>query len=140
MASVQQLCEGLMRRAETIAGLNCYAVVPADPITPAMVVVGPVRWTYDEVMGDDGQQYWRPVFELALFVNGADYHGGQRQLHAYLAPNGTKSLLAAIHGDPTLGGVADFAKVLGGGQPPTEVDVAGVKQLRCSLEVEVYAM
>ena len=144
-ASVQELTDGLMRRGMTIAGLRCYPFVPADPKLPAMVVTGPIRWTYDEAMEFEAEEgvlcrYWRPIFEVALYVSSADFHGGQRQLHAYMAPSGTKSLLAAIYGDPTLGGVADDTKVLGGLRPPTEMEVAGVKLLSCSLEVEVHAM
>lgn len=145
MASVQELADGLARACHEIRGLHCYGYDPPDPQVPSLVVNGPIRWTYDETMevvDDDGmvRRYWRPVFELVVDVNAADSHGAQLQLHAYMAPSGTKSLLAALYGDPTLGGVADSIKVLGGIRPPTVVDVAGVKHLSCSLEVEVLAV
>jgi hypothetical protein len=135
VSTVQQLAQGLAARGETIAGLRCYAVMAPKPEPPALCVHGPIRWTYDETF----EGYWRPVFELWLFVNPADLGRAEQTLHSYLAPSGQRSLPAAILGDPTLGGVADTTRVLGGTRPPAVVDSAGGQLLGCALEVEVLA-
>jgi hypothetical protein len=136
VSTVLDLANGLARRCETISGLRCYPVMIAKPEPPALCVNGPVRWSYDETM--DG--YWRPVFEVWLFANAASLPTAQQQLHGYLAPTGTKSIPAAIYGDPTLGGAASSTKVLGGSRPPQVVESAGGQLLSCALEVEVLAM
>jgi len=136
VSSLNQLAEGLARRCGTISGLNCYPVMHPSPTPPAACVRGPVRWTYDETM----EGYWRPVFEVWVIVMDSDLYRAQQGLSTYLAPTGTRSLPAAIHGDPTLGGVANSTRVIGGAQPPLEVQVAGGRQLQAALEVEVLAM
>jgi hypothetical protein len=99
-------------------------------------VGGPVRWEYDSTF--DGT--WRPVFEVWVFVNPASLVNSQQALFAYLAPSGSKSIPAAIYGDPTLGSVANDTRVLGGSRPPAVVETAGGSLLGCALEVEVTAV
>ena len=135
--SVQELADGLARRCQTVPGLRCYPEMHPKPEPPAACVAGPIRWTYDESF--DGT--WRPVFEVWVFVNPANLVTAQNPaLFSYLAPTGTKSIPAAIYGDPTLGGVANDTRVLGGARPPTVVDIAGGQLLGCALEVEVTAV
>lgn len=136
MTSVGELAQGLASRCATIDGLRCYAVMHPKPEPPAVCVGGPVRWTYDESM--DGS--WRVVFEVWAFVNAADLFRAQQALFTYLAPTGTKSLPAAIYGDPTLGGLSIDTRVLGGTRPPTETETAGGRLLGCALEVEILAV
>ena len=136
MSSVNQLAQGLANRCETIPGLRCYPVMHPKPEPPAACVGGPIRWTYDDTF--DGT--WRPVFEVWVFVNPATLYTSQQQLFDYLAPTGTKSIPAAIYGDPTLGGVANDTRVLGGSRPPAVTEVAGGTLLGCAVEVEVTAM
>jgi hypothetical protein len=136
VSSVQQLAQGLANRCETIAGLACYPLMHPKPEPPAVCVAGPVRWAYDETF--DGT--WRPVFEVWVFVNPASLVNAQQALFAYLAPSGSKSIPAAIYGDPTLGRVANDTRVLGGSRPPAVVETAGGSLLGCALEVEVTAV
>jgi hypothetical protein len=135
VSSVQQLAEGLARRAGTIAGLRCYPLMHPKPEPPCVCVGGPIRWTYDETF--DGT--WRPVFEVWVLVNPANLPLAQNALFAYLAPTGQSSIPAAIYGDPTLGGAASDTRVLGGSRPPSVADYAGGSLLGCALEVEVTA-
>lgn len=135
-ASVADLTRGLMERCRTIPGLRCYDVQSPKPEPPACCVLGPVRWTYDDTM--DGT--WRPVFELTLYVNDANLVEAQRQLFAYVAPSGPKSIPAALYGDTSLGGVANDTKVVGGSRPAAVVETAGGSLLSLALEVEVWAM
>ena len=134
-ASVLDLARGLRARCETIPGLKCYDVMSPKPDPPAVCVNGPVRWTYDETY--DG--VWRPVFELHVYFNPANLPDAQRQLFAYVAPTGRQSIPAAIYGDPSLGGVANDTRILGGPRGAAEVDQGG-RLLSLVLEVEVWAM
>ena len=136
MASVRELADGLCARGKTIPGLGCYAYPDLSPELPSMRVNGPIRWTYDDTM--DG--VWHPVFELVVSVNPADLPRAYQALFAYMAPSGTKSIPAAIHGDTTLGGVADDTRVLGGSRPAGVENTDGGPLLSCALEVEVWAM
>ncbi len=136
MSSVTELVEGLSARCERISGLHCYPVWHPSPTPPSLCVGGPIRWTYDETF--DGT--WRPVFELLLTVHAGDLYRAQQTMYTYLAPSGTRSIPAAIYGDPTLGGVANDTRVIGSGQPPVSAAIAGGHQLQASLEVEVTAV
>jgi hypothetical protein len=140
VSSLHDLRDGLRRRAETISGLRTYAEMHPKPEPPAFCVNGPVRWTYDEAMGGDGERPWRPVFECWVLVNASDLYRAQEALDTYVAPSGQRSIAAAIDGDVTLGGVAHFARVIGGARPYTTVDTAGVPLLGFALEVEVTAV
>lgn len=135
-ASVLELAQGLMRRCQTIPNLKCYDIQSPKPEPPACCVLGPVRWTYHQTL--DG--VWLPVFELALYVNDANLVEAQRQLFAYVAPSGPKSIPAALYGDPSLGGVANDTRVVGGSRPAQVVETAGGSLLSVALEVEVWAM
>jgi hypothetical protein len=136
VSTVLELAKGLAGRCENISGLRCYPVMHPKPEPPAVCVAGPIRWTYDETF----DATWRPVFELWVFVNPADLYKAQEQLFTYLAPTGTRSIPAALYGDPTLGGAAQECKVLGGVRPPAVADTAGGSLLGCALEVEVTAV
>jgi hypothetical protein len=136
VSSVLELARGLAAACEGISGLRCYPVMHPKPEPPALCVAGPIRWTYDETM----DALWRPVFELWVFVNPADLFRAQEQLFAYLAPTGARSIPARLYGDPSLGGVAQECKVLGGVRPPAVADTAGGSLLGCALEVEVTAV
>ena len=135
-ASVRDLALGLKERCQTIPGLRCYEVVPPKPEPPALCVSGPVRWTYDDTF----DAVWRPVFELLVYVNPANLPLAQEALFAYVAPTGRQSIPAAIYGDPSLGGVANDTRVLGGSRAAQVVETAGGSLLSLALEVEVFAM
>ena len=135
-ASVADLALGLMNRCRTIPGLRCYDIQSPKPEPPACCVLGPIRWTYDDTF----DAVWRPVFELTLFYSAANLVEAQRELFAYVAPSGRTSVPAAIYGDPSLGGVANDTKVLGGSRAAQVVETAGGSLLSLALEVEVWAM
>ena len=136
VATVRDLALGLRERCDTIPGLRCYDIMSPKPEPPAVCVNGPIRWSYDETM----DAYWRPVFELWVYVNPANLVDAQRQLYAYVAPTGRQSLPAALYADTTRGGVAQDVRVLGGVRPASLVETAGGSLLGLALEVEVWAM
>lgn len=134
MATPQEVADALAVALRTISGLRVYDTASMKPEVPAACVLGPTTGTgYDESF--DG--LWRPVFEVEVFVNAADPSRGQQALRAYVAPTGAKSIPAAIYGDPTLGGVVNFARVVRVTRNPVLVDSAGGQVLSTALAVEM---
>lgn len=138
VATIQELKAGLKARLETISGARAFAVQPAAPPDNALSVLGPVRWTYRSSF--DGHTDY--VFEVGVYLAAADLGRAQSRLDAYLAPSGSASIKAAIEGGSppgTLGGVCDYARVVGGNEYGRLVDVAGSQMLHTVVEVEVVA-
>jgi hypothetical protein len=134
-ASITALKTGLKVRFATITGLRTYATMPAKPEPPAVAILGPTNWQYDQDF--DGLTAY--TFEAHLFVNPADLTRAQTALDAYLAPTGASSLRAAVDADIALGGLAHFARVLGGNGYARLVESAGGQLLSAVVEVEVRA-
>ena len=141
MASVQEIKSGLKARLETISGARAFAVQPANPPDNALTVLGPVRWAYSQDF--DGRTTY--TFEVGVYLNPADLGRAQTRLDAYVAPTGAASIKAAVEGASpgsppgTLGGVCDYARVVGGNEYGRLVDVAGSQMLHAVVEVEVVA-
>lgn len=102
------ITQGIKERLETIAGLRCNAVEPANPSPPAAWCFprSPAA-AYDQTF--DGGMTW--YFSIYVIVGAQNDATAQTNLMPYLAPSGPKSIKAAVEGDPTLGGVADWATV-----------------------------
>ncbi|MGH9252696.1 MAG: hypothetical protein ACRD0W_24745 [Acidimicrobiales bacterium] len=110
MASLTALREGIADRLATIADLNVYAFVPDTIVTPA-VTVAPAPDTFiqwDTTQGGQTQDY---TFVVTVFLPRGSDEGGQSALDAYLAGSGSSSVKAAVEGDGTLGGVAEWLHV-----------------------------
>lgn len=91
-----------------IAG-RTYAFAP-DSINPptAIVLPSPSEFvTYDRTMDAAGCDDFELV--VKVIMGAADERSGQKELMSYFARSGA-SLLAAIHADPTLGGVVAFSE------------------------------
>lgn len=138
MASITELKTGLKDRLATIANARAFAVQQASPPDNALCVLGPVRWDYSTDF--DGRT--RYTFEIGIYLAAGDLGRAQTRLDAYLAPTGSASIKAAVEGGSppgTLGGVCDYARVVGGTEYGRLVDVAGSQMLHASVEVEVVA-
>jgi hypothetical protein len=133
VARLGDVRKGLKDRLATIAGLEPYATMPASPKTPAAAVIPRSR----ELLTMDGQ--WRYRFEVWLYVNPSDLNRAQTAIDEYLTEDGSKSIEAAIEGDQTLGGVAEYAVVTGWSQYARLVDIAGGQMLGAQIDVEVVA-
>jgi hypothetical protein len=76
------------------------------------------------------------TFAVTVLVEWADQVTAQKTLDEYLASTGAKSIKAAIDGDPTLGGIVDYAHA-------TQVEderilpFVGVEYLAADIVVEV---
>lgn len=139
-SSITQLKTGIKDRLATIAGARPSATQPPNPSDNALCVLGPVRWDYSTDM--DGRA--RYTFEIGIYLAPADLSRAQTRLDAYLAPTGAASIKAAVEGGDApyvgrLGGVADYARVVGGTEYGRLVDVAGSQMLHASVEVEVVS-
>lgn len=134
MASLPAIREGIRDRLNTISGLRCYAVMPPKPEPPAAAVA--VRSAEMDLDMDGNCKY---SFEIWLYVNPGDLTRAQSALDEYLDTTGEKSIRNAIAGDPSLGGVADWAKVTGWNEGPRLVDSAGTQLLAMPITCEVMA-
>ena len=134
MATLAQLRSGLQARLNTISGLRTYAYMAPKPEPPA-ACVNSGEHAYDATF--EGE--WTPQFEVWVFVHPADLVRAQQKLDAYLAPSGATSIPAAIHADPSLGGVADSCRVLRVSRPPALVETASGPLLGAALAVEVFS-
>lgn len=143
-ASITAIKTGLKDALNVFDGVRCYATQPAKPEPPALTVLGPVSWRYDQTMGLDGERLAIYTFEVGIYVNPAsDITRAQTQLDAFLADSGSRSIHAAIEAarvaDGPLAGIADDAHVIGGNAYARLVDVAGTQLLYASVTVEVQA-
>ena len=100
--SIPDIMRGIENRLATIPGLRTTEYI-ADQVNPPQAVVGcpPIpRYHATMRMG---------TFELeptvTIFVSATLDRVGQLALAEYANPTGSKSVLAAIEGDKTLGGV-----------------------------------
>jgi hypothetical protein len=138
VATPQELAEGLRDVLRTISGLRVYDTMNPKPEPPAACILGPTAATeYDVTLdgGDDG--LWRPVFDIEVFVASSELPRAQQALRAYVSPKGDKSIPAAIYGDPTLGGRAQFARVTRISRSPVLVETSGGQMLNTVLSCEV---
>lgn len=134
MASVTSVRSGLATRLATIAGLNAYATAPGTITTPAAVVL-PRQISFDESMNRGSDLM---TFDVLVLLGIPTTSLSQDHLDPYLAGSGADSVKAAIEGDGTLGGVADWTRVVGVTQYG-DIEYSGNVYLgaRFALEVDV---
>lgn len=132
MGSVSSVRAGLKTRLATISGLTATAVAPATVNVPAAYIV-PGSIDFDQTMGRGSDLL---NFSVVLLVAQATTELAQSDLDAYLVGSGAQSVKAAIEGDGTLGGAAQWTRV-------TRVSVygliehQGVSYLGAKFDVEV---
>lgn len=102
--SVLDVMRGVQTRLATISGLRVSAIAP-DQITPPLAIVGvPPIENYHATMRRGRATYEPTVY---ILVSAALDRTGQEALAGYANPTGPTSIIAAIEGDRTLGGVAE---------------------------------
>ena len=104
----------------------------AKPEPPALCVI-PNAITYGQTF-DNGLLV---PFDLWCYCSPADLVNAQKNIDAFMAPDGALSLKTAIEADQSLGGVVDFVRVIGWLEYARLVDVAGSQLLGAALRVEV---
>lgn len=101
---------GIATRLQTITGLRVHTTVP-DDIQPPAAVIGPPTGVYADAVGPSTSATVQiPVWVL---VSRADARTGQNALDDYIDDTGSKSVLAAVDGDNTLGSEVDDCQVQG---------------------------
>lgn len=134
MASLSAIRTGLKDRLTTIPGLKAYAEAPGTVMVPcAMVLPGPID--FDQSMARGADLF---VFEVRLLVGRPVDKLAQEHLDIYLAGSGESSVKAAIEGDGTLGGVADWARVVAV-LSYGDIEHSGLPYLGARFRVEVDA-
>lgn len=132
MGSLANIRTGLKTRLATISGLNAYDKTPGIITTPAAFPM-PGTIEFDETMDRGVDSY---TFTVRLLVQRAVEQVAQENLDPYLAGSGSSSIKAAIEGDGTLGGAADWTRVV---RVPKYGDIehAGQMYLGADFTVEV---
>lgn len=131
MATNDAIREGLADRLETIAGLQVYPRPPGSIVVPA-AVVRRRNTNYDVTLDGLDDTTWA----VTVFVSFANTDVSVTGLDEYVSPAGASSVVAAIHADPTLGGVVDFARVVNAeGEKVT--NYAGTDYLSAEFVIEI---
>jgi hypothetical protein len=102
-ATIAQVMQGIEARLATIEGLRTKDVTP-DQISPPCAFVGVPPMDYRLTMGR-ASYLIKPT--ITVLVSAAWDRVGQLKLAGYANPTGSTSVIAAIEGDRTLGGIAD---------------------------------
>lgn len=141
MGSLASILAGIDTRLATISGLYHSDEIPDSIVQLPFAFVAPGKvGMFADYVGEystfDGGMAWNLI--VRLYVSKWDFPRATDILTPYLANTGTKSIKAAIEGDPHLGGVASDATVLGAsGFGP--YNIGGVDYLGCDFSVRVLS-
>ena len=106
-----EVCEGIEDRLDTIPGLRTKAFAPDGDIEPPCAFVNiPEIPSYRDAFANGTSTFRYSV--TVLTSSGVD-RAGQKLLAELASPTGDLSVLAAIEGDTTLGGIVHQAVVDG---------------------------
>lgn len=123
---------GLAARFATITGLRVLEAMP-QRLDPPQAFIGTM--TRDPAQTFDGTSTSR--FEVFVCIASVEAARNVEVLDDYADATGSKSVEAAINGDPDLGSSAHSA-VLTQVQSPVTVEVGGVPYLAAQFTIEVY--
>lgn len=134
--SIESTGTGLKGIIAGISGLRVYAPneLPSaiNELPAAVILPGEVVYATDFSGNYD---YTLRVLILLTFQ---DSPSAFNAIMDYIEPTGTKSVLAKVEADPTLGATCDFAKVVRNSGIST-TDWAGINYLSTEFEIAVYA-
>ena len=103
MSTIGALRDALQVRLATISGLHAHDVWPSPLITPSAIVM-PAGVGLDGVFS--GEQF--DGFDIVVAVQAANLRIAQDAMDPYISRSGASSVQAALEGDKTLGGAAQF--------------------------------
>lgn len=132
MATLSAVRDGLRDRLATISGLHAHDLWPEPLVTPAAVVV-PANVGVDATFS--GEQF--DTFDLVVVVQAAVLRIAQDALDGYISRSGSGSVQAALEGDQTLGGAAQFL-IFDGWQEYGRQDIDDVPYLLARGSVRVW--
>lgn len=131
MATNAQIRTGIATRLRTIATLNVYEYPPGEIVVDAAVVRRRGS-NYDVTFDGADDTTWG----FTVFVSFANTDAGSTSLDEYADTSGAKSVVTAIHADPTLGGAIDYCRVVNAeGEKVT--NYAGIDYLSVDFNLEI---
>lgn len=111
MATSASIRAGLASNLSAITDCQTSAYVLANPTVPVLYIKPDPEEgvVYDASMGR-GHDVWR--FLITGYVGNPSDIGAQKNLDEWVDSSGATSVKAAVESDRTLGGVADFVRVV----------------------------
>lgn len=109
MGEITNIRDGIETRLQTISGLQVYDHEPDGITVTPMASIRLEAMTQNETftgVSVPGDRTYRWIVTLRLA--GAIPQEQWQALDDYMAPTGTNSILAAIDGDDTLGGIVEY--------------------------------
>jgi hypothetical protein len=132
-ATVSQVATGLQTRLATITGLRTFNYQPEQENPPfAYPQINSINY-HRAYSGGDVVMDWTIYVVVGRYLD----RTAHAQLDDYLSYSGTKSVRAAIEGDPTLGGVCSTL-IVRSGADITSLDANGAQFLVIQMQVEVH--
>ncbi|HET6737749.1 MAG TPA: hypothetical protein VFH76_02410 [Kribbella sp.] len=101
--TIAEVMQGFETRLLTIEGLRVASYI-ADQINPPQATIGVPPVDYHKTFQRGRMQL---DGEIYVFVSGVLDRVGQSLLAEYANPTGAKSVIAAVYGDKSLGGVVE---------------------------------
>jgi hypothetical protein len=103
-ATLFQVRVGIKAVLETVQGLNTvYSFNHPSPTPPCAIVAWPAIYTTGVYLG--GLTSWDAVIPVYVIVGTGDSESANRNMSAFLEPEGPSSISAAFDADTDLGGI-----------------------------------
>ena len=132
-ATVSQVADGLKARLATISGLRTFSYQPEQENPPfGYPQINRIDY-HRAYAGGDVVMDWTIYVIVGRWLD----RTAHAALDDYLSYSGSKSIRAAIEGDPTLGGVCQTL-IVRSGADITSLDANGAQFLVIQLQVEVH--
>jgi hypothetical protein len=132
-ATVSQVATGLQTRLATISGVRTFNYQPEQENPPfAYPQINSINY-HRAYSGGDVVMDWTVYVVVGRYLD----RTAHAQLDDYLSYSGSKSVRAAIEGDPTLGGVCSTL-IVRSGADITSLDAGGAQFLVIQMQVEVH--
>ena len=109
--TINDLADGLETRLQAVSGLHLYSEIDEHPHEPSAGIL------FDGRTRDDagGGQIARFSVEVGVSSDDRGWSQAVRLLRTFMDARGAASIEAALDGDQTLGGIADWTAVTGVG-------------------------
>lgn len=133
MATLDEIMLALKATLSEISGLSAYSVEPGSPKFPA---AWPFLRTTDYNVGFAGAMKWNIVISVA--VDNAEMGRAQTNIYPYLDVAGSKSIVAAIEADPSLG-LTGVNCAVRGVLSMGRAAIAGKEPIVAQLDLEIYS-
>jgi hypothetical protein len=138
-ATVLQVRGGIKAVLETVEGLDTiYTYRHASPTPPCATVGWPEIYTTGVYLG--GLTSWDAIIPVQVLVSMGESESADRNLSAFLEPEGQRSISAAFDNDTDLGGILVHGQAIV--QNVTDIGVAqfaddGIQYLAATFNIEV---